>query len=161
MEGLGIDIKILAGQIITFLVLLAILKKYAYKPFLSIMEQRQKKIADGVKKSEEAEISLQKIRALGEEIKEKGEKKAKEVVVAAETKAQEKARAILAQAEAEKTKVIENAKAAMVKEAELAREKQQKESLDLALFVSEKFLKEKITKEQDRKILERIAAEME
>jgi len=57
--------------------------------------------------------------------------------------------------------VIENAKAAMVKEAELAREKQQKESLDLALFVSEKFLKEKITKEQDRKILERIAAEME
>jgi len=102
MEGLGIDIKILAGQIITFLVLLAILKKYAYKPFLSIMEQRQKKIADGVKKSEEAEISLQKIRALGEEIKEKGEKKAKEVVVAAETKAQEKARAILAQAEAEK-----------------------------------------------------------
>jgi len=45
--------------------------------------------------------------------------------------------------------VIENAKAAMVKEAELAREKQQKESLDLALFVSEKFLKEKITKEQE------------
>jgi len=44
MEGLGIDIKILIGQIITFLVLLAILKKYAYQPFLSIMEERQKKL---------------------------------------------------------------------------------------------------------------------
>ncbi len=161
MEGLGIDIKILAGQIITFLVLLAILKKFAYKPFLSIMEQRQKKIEEGVKKSEEAETSLQKIRALGEEIKEKGEKKAKEVVLAAEVKAQEKTKTILAQAEIEKQKVIESAKAAMAKEQENARQNRQKETLDIAMSVSEKFLKEKITKEQDRKMLEKLAAELE
>jgi F-type H+-transporting ATPase subunit b len=161
MEGLGIDIKILLGQIITFIVLLAILKKYAYKPFLSIMEQRAKKIEEGVKKSEEAEVSLQKIRALGEEIREKGEKKAKEIVVAAETKAQEKAKAIQATAEVEKTKVIEGAKAAMAKEQEAARDRQQKEALDLAMLVSEKFLKEKITKEQDKKMLESLAAELE
>lgn len=161
MEGLGIDLKILIGQIITFLVLLAILKKFAYKPFLSIMDQRQKKIEEGVKKSEEAETSLQKIRALGEEIKEKGEKKAKEVIAAAEVKAQGKAKTILAQAETEKQKVIENAKTAMAKEQENARQNRQKETLDIAMLVSEKFLKEKITKEQDRKMLEKLAAELE
>jgi len=161
MEGLGIDIKILVGQIVTFIVLLAILKKFAYKPFLSILEQRSKKIEEGVKKSEEAVTSLQKIRVLGEEIKEKGEKRAKEMILAAEIKAQDKAKVIAAQAEEEKRKVIENAKVAMAKEQEMARERQQKEALDIALLVSEKFLKEKITKEQDKKLLEKLAAELD
>lgn len=77
MNGLGIDPRILLGDIITFIVLLVILKKYAYKPFLSVLEQRRKKIEEGVKKSEEAEKSLQKIRSLAEEVKDAGEKKPK------------------------------------------------------------------------------------
>jgi len=157
MEGLGIDFKILAGDIITFVVLVLILKRYAYKPFLAVLDQRRQKIEEGVAKSEEAEKSLVKIRGLSEEIKTAGEKKAKEIVSAAEIKAQERAKTIAAEAEAEKSRVIENAKAAMAKEQEQARARQQKEALDLALVVSEKFLSEKITKDQDKKILERLA----
>ena len=102
MNGLGIDPRILLGDIITFIVLLVILKKYAYKPFLSVLEQRRKKIEEGVKKSEEAEKSLQKIRSLAEEVKDAGEKKAKELILAAEAKAQERAKAIAAAAEEDK-----------------------------------------------------------
>jgi len=160
MEGLGIDFKILAGQVITFLVLLAILKKFAYKPFLSTLEQRTKKIEEGVKKSDEAEKSLQKIRALAEEVKDAGERKSKETIQAAEKKAQEKAKAILAAAEEEKAKVIANAKAVMEKEQIQARERQQQESLDLAMQVSERFLTEKITKDQDKKMIEKLVSEL-
>jgi ATP synthase B/B'' CF(0). len=102
MEGLGIDPKILIGDIATFVVLAVILKKYAYKPFLAVLEARRKKIEEGVAKSEEAEKSLAKIRGLSEEVKAAGEKKAKEMILAAEAKAQEKAKAILAAAEEEK-----------------------------------------------------------
>jgi len=160
MEGLGIDFKILAGQVITFLVLLAILKKFAYKPFLTTMEARTKKIEEGVKKSDEAEKSLQKIRTLAEEVKDAGERKSKEMIQAAEKKAAEKAKAIMAAAEEEKAKVITNAKAAMEKEQTQARERQQKEALDLAMRVSERFLSEKITKDQDKKMIEKLVSEL-
>ncbi len=158
MEGLGIDPKILIGDIATFVVLAVILKKYAYKPFLAVLEARRKKIEEGVAKSEEAEKSLAKIRGLSEEVKAAGEKKAKEMILAAEAKAQEKAKAILAAAEEEKKNVIANAKIVMEKERTRAEENRQKEAMDLAFAVSEKFLAEKITKEQDKKIIERLAA---
>ncbi|MFZ3074235.1 MAG: F0F1 ATP synthase subunit B [Minisyncoccales bacterium] len=158
MEGLGIDPKILIGDIVTFIVLAVILKKYAYKPFLAVLEARRKKIEEGVVKSEEAEKSLAKIRDLSEEVKAAGEKKAKEMILATEAKAQEKAKAILAAAEEEKKNVIANAKIVMEKERARAEENRQKEAMDLAFAVSEKFLAEKITKEQDKKIIERLAA---
>jgi F-type H+-transporting ATPase subunit b len=160
MSGLGIDPKILIGDIATFIVLLVILKKFAYKPFLTTLEQRRKKIEEGVTKSEEAEKSLAKIRTLAEEVKEAGERKSKEMILAAEAKAQERAKSIAAAAEAEKIKIIENAKLAMAKEQAQAKEQQEKITFDLAMAVSEKFLSEKITKEQDKKIIERLAAEM-
>lgn len=160
MEGLGIDPKILAGQVITFLVLLAILKKFAYKPFLKTLEDRTKRIEEGVKKSEEAENSLQKIRALAEEVKEAGERKSREMIQNAEKRAQEKTNVMIAAAEEEKAKIVANAKAAMEKEQIQARERQQQEALDLAMRVSEKFLSEKITKEQDKKMIEKMVAEL-
>ena len=160
MEGLGIDPKILIGDIVTFIALLVILKKYAYGPFLATLEKRRKKIEEGVKKSEDAEKSLVKIRGLAEEVKEAGERKSKELILAAEVKAQERAKLIAAAAEAEKIKVIENAKIAMAKEQVQAKERHEKEAFDLAMAVSEKFLSEKITKEQDKKLIERFAEEM-
>jgi len=158
MEGLGIDLRILVGQVITFLVLMYLLKRFAYKPFLSVLEKRSKNIEEGVKKTEEAETSLKKIRTLAEEMSLSQEKRSKEIVAAAEIKAQEKGKAVLALAEKEKTLIIENAKKAMEKERERMQEAQQKLTVDLAFEVAKKALKETMTKEQDKKIIEKLAA---
>jgi len=159
-SGLGIDPKILIGNIATFAVLVIVLKKYAYKPFLAVLEKRRKEIEAGVAKSQEAEKSLAKIREMSEEIKSVGEKKAKEAIAAAQGKAKEKAAQILAAGEEEKQKIIQSARAAMEKELADSRERRQKEAVDLAMAVSEKFLTEKITKEQDKKLIEKMAAEL-
>ncbi len=161
MEGLGIDFKILIGNIATFVILVVVLKKYAYKPFLAVLEKRRKEIESGVAKAKEAEDSLAKIRVLGEEVKSAGEKKAKELVAAAEGKARDKAAAILTAAEEEKTKTIENARVAMEKERQRAEDRRQGEAMSLALAVSEKFLAQKITKDQDKKLIEKLAANLQ
>ncbi len=160
MEGLGIDFKILAGNIITFIVLLIILKKYAYGKFMAVLEQRRQKIEEGVAKSDEAEKSLVKIRGLAEEIRIAGEKCAKETIAASEAKARERAKAIAAAAEAEKQKIIENARIAMEREKEAAAAARQNQAMDAAFMISEKFLGQKLTKEQDKKLIEKLAAEL-
>lgn len=82
---LGIDWKLLIAQAVNFLILLWVLRRYAYKPILSALETRTKKIEQGLK---DAEASRARLDAAREE-----EKKLLSV-------AREEARAILAQAEA-------------------------------------------------------------
>ena len=160
MNGLGIDLRILVGQILTFLVLMYLLKRFAYKPFLSVLEKRSKKIEEGVKKTEEAETSLKKIRNLAREFNVAQEKRSKEVVAAAEVKAQERTKAIMALAEKEKAKIIENAKIAMEKEHERMHDIHTKESVELAFEIAKKALKETMTKDQDKKIIEKLVSDV-
>lgn len=160
MEGLGINWNLLVAEIVNFFILLLLLKKFLYKPLLSMLEERRIKIEEGIKKSEEAEISLQKIRALGEEIKEKGEQKAKDVMAIAEKRSQEKAKTILAGADEEKTRIIAAAKVAAEQEKAAAREQQGKEAINLAFILAEKVLKEEMNKEKDKKFIEKLAKEL-
>ena len=95
-----------------------------------------------------------------EEVKSAGEKRAKELIAEAQTKAQSRAAAILADAEEEKKKIVENARAAAEKERSREQERLSREALDLAMAVSEKFLAQKLTKDQDRKLIEKLAAEL-
>jgi len=158
MEGLGIDWKILLGQVINFLVLLWLLKRFVYKPFLNVLQKRQSQIEQGIKKSREAEESLARIRALTQEVKAASEKKAKELILEAEKKAQEKTKAVMTAAEEEKKRLVESTRAAMEKELVASRDQRQKETVDLALAVSGKFLGQKMDKEQDKKIIEKLVS---
>jgi F-type H+-transporting ATPase subunit b len=160
MEGLGINWNLLVAEIVNFFILLLLLKKFLYKPLLGMLEERRIKIEEGIKKSEEAETSLQKIRALGEEIKEKGEQKARDVMAIAEKRSQEKAKTILAGADEEKARIIAAAKVAAEQEKAAAREQQGKEAVNLAFILAEKILKEEMNKEKDKKIIEKLAKEL-
>lgn len=160
MEGLGINWKILIGQIINFVILLFLLKKFAYKPFFNTLQKRREKIEDGMKKAEEAKTSLSKIRALGEEIKSAGEKKAKEIVMAAKETAEKRRQEILSEAEKEKEKIITAAKETAKKEIKDQKQKQREEALDLSFLLAEKFLKEKFDREKDKKFMEEILSDI-
>ena len=52
MEGLGIDFKLLIIQVVNFLILLLILKKWIYKPFLKFLDDRAAKIHESLKASQ-------------------------------------------------------------------------------------------------------------
>ncbi len=160
MEGLGIDWKILIGQIINFVILLWLLKKFAYKPFLSILEKRKTQIEEGIKKSEEAEKSLEKIRNLSQEIKEKGEKEARDLIIAAELKAKTRAEEIMVKAQTEKEKVIEATKIMIERETKEGAKKREKEAVETAFLLAEKFLDEKLDEERDKKIIEEAIANL-
>lgn len=61
-EGLisrfGIDYKIILAQIFNFVIVAALLYKFAFKPILATLDDRQKKIEDGLQFSEEMKSKL-------------------------------------------------------------------------------------------------------
>jgi len=150
MEQLGIDWKILIGQIINFAILLYLLKRFAYKPFFEILEKRKKTIEEGVKKSDQAQDLLQKTRDLSEKIRENAKDDAKKSIKEAEAEARALAQKILNFADKEKEMIIETAKKTGQKEIAEEKEKRQREAVEMAFLLAEKIIKENIDRQKDQ-----------
>ncbi len=97
-DKFGVELPFLIAQIVNFVVVAFVLYKFAFKPVLETIDERQKKISDGLKFSEEAEVKL------AESEKEK---------TATIQKAQQESQAIMAEAR-------ENAKAYLDKQTQEA-----------------------------------------
>lgn len=57
-NNFGLDIRFLVAQIINFIIVAVLLYKFAFKPILATINQRQKEISDGLQFSEEAKAKL-------------------------------------------------------------------------------------------------------
>ncbi len=62
----GVQPVLLAAQVVNFLILLFILKKFLYKPILKVLETRKDRIAQSLKQAEEIEKRLREIGELQE-----------------------------------------------------------------------------------------------
>ncbi len=57
-DRFGLDIRFLVAQIVNFCIVAILLYKFAYKPVLATIEERQKKISDGLQYAEEMKAKL-------------------------------------------------------------------------------------------------------
>jgi F-type H+-transporting ATPase subunit b len=64
---LGIDWKLFLSQAVNFFILLGVLTFFVYKPLLKVIEERNKKIKEGLEKAEEANIRLKEVDNIGKE----------------------------------------------------------------------------------------------
>ena len=58
MSQLGIDWHLLLSQGVNFLLLFVVLRMFVYKPLLKTMHERQRRIAEGITKADEADRRL-------------------------------------------------------------------------------------------------------
>src|SRR3989338_6525968 len=66
LTKLGIDYRLLIAQLINFVILLAVLYRFLYKPVLKLLHERSTKIEDGLKNAEAVEATLKDAAALFE-----------------------------------------------------------------------------------------------
>lgn len=126
--AIGIDPRSLILQIINFAILLLLLKKFAYKPILDILDKRYKKVEESLKNAKDIEhlkTSLEKeketilkdahLKAQG--ILEQSKKQAGEMLTAAEQKAAERDEQLLAAANARIANETEQVRHSLISEA--------------------------------------------
>ncbi|MGB9608774.1 MAG: hypothetical protein ACPL3E_00145 [Minisyncoccia bacterium] len=110
IHQLGIDWKLLLSQAVNFGLVLIILKIFVYQPLLNLLNERRKKIEEGILKAEEADKRLSQVENLKlEKIKEaekevltliqEGKEKAIQIEAEILEKAKQKQEEILKQAE--------------------------------------------------------------
>lgn len=94
LKNFGFDPYLLGAQIVNFLIILYLLKRFLYKPLLSMLKKRSDAITEGVKQSEEARISLEKTLEQEKKIILNAKDEAKKIVEDARSQAIEAAREI-------------------------------------------------------------------
>jgi F-type H+-transporting ATPase subunit b len=159
VEGLGINITTLITQVISFIILLVLLRLFAYKPLMRMMDERSKRIkesllqADSLKaESARGEEELKKqLEAAGRE----GQDRIARAVKAGEDvkqKAQEDAKQ-------EAEKLLTRARAEIRQERDDAIGEVRKEFADLTVLAAGKVIEKSLDKKDHRELIEKVLKE--
>ncbi len=157
--AIGIDLRSLIFQIINFAILLLLLKKFAYKPILDVLENRHKKVEESLKNAKEIEhlksslenekdTILKNAHSKAQGILEQSKKQAIEVLATAEQKAIERDKQLLVAAHARINNESEQVRKSLLGE--------------VASFISkttEKVLNQKLDSSTDHTIIKEAIAE--
>ncbi len=80
IKNFGLDPVLLLAQIVNFLIILYILRRFLYRPILSILEKRKTLIKEGLEKTEEARIRLEKVMEEEKNILKNAQTQAKKLI---------------------------------------------------------------------------------
>ena len=144
----------IVAQIVSFLILLFVMRLFVWKRFLNILDSRKERISAELRSISEAQAEAARLKAECEQALSNIEENAHASIQKAVSEGRMMASAIKNDAEREAERIISGAKNAIKEEVAQARDGLRKEIVDLAIGAAEKVIEEKLTEEQDRKIVE-------
>ncbi|HEB67502.1 MAG TPA: F0F1 ATP synthase subunit B [Gammaproteobacteria bacterium] len=150
----------LIGQTITFIVFVWFCMKYVWPPIMNALEERKKKIADGLAAAErgEHEMELARKRAL-EELHE-AKQQAQEIINLAHKRAGEIVDEAKEQARAESERILAAANAEIEQEANRAREHLRQEVASLAVAGASRLIQKEIDAKANEALLKDLVAQL-
>ncbi len=150
----------LIGQSITFVVFVWFCMKYVWPPIMNALEERKKKIADGLAAAErgEHEMELARKRAL-EELHD-AKQQAQEIINLAHKRAGEIVDEAKEQARAESERILAAANAEIEQEANRAREHLRQEVASLAVAGASRLIKKEIDAKANEALLKDLVAQL-
>jgi len=156
LNNLGINGKLLLAQIINFVVLLAVLYKFAYGPVLKMLDERTKKIEKGLKDAEASHKKLAEISEKEAAVLVEARKNAQEIIKKSEESAVKNAEGIVASAKEQTTKMLEVAQKQIEQEKEKILAEAKSEIANLVVMATEKIINEKMDSAKDKELIEGI-----
>lgn len=88
LQKIGFDWQVALANLFNFLLILFLLKKFAFKPVGRLIQDRQDKINEGLQKAKEAEIRLKEVDIIAKNNLKKADEESIELVKSAKLRAQ-------------------------------------------------------------------------
>ena len=156
LDALGLNLKEIIFAMVNFLILVFVLGKFIYKPFLGMLENRKQMIqekfdrADAVNKRADARMAKYNRQIAG------AEEESREIIRDAKQKAEAQAQAIIYEAKAEAAEIIAKAERTIEMEQAKAIEGLHNEIAELALLAAEQIVGDKIEDAGQEAIVDRV-----
>jgi len=144
----------LAIQIISFLVLLGLLTKYFYRPFMNYLDKRAKDIKDVIEETQKnREVAQQELQKAKDEL-QKTRHQVLEMKNAVVKEADEHRRLAIEQAKQEAVSLLERAKVEIKQELASAKGNLKSDISSLSIEIAKKILEREVKEKDHKKLIE-------
>jgi F-type H+-transporting ATPase subunit b len=155
LKNFGVDPFLLGAQILNFLIIFYLLKRFLYKPVLGMLKKREDKIKEGIKQAEEARITLEKTLEQEKKIFAKAHEEAKALVLDAKTQATEASKDIEENTKKQVEKILLDSKTQIEQDTKRMEQELSEKISVLAKDMLEKSLKGVFGEKEQKQILEK------
>lgn len=146
--------------VVTFIVLLIVLKKVAWKPILAALDQREAAIKESLEKAEKAKEEAQKVLDENKSNIAKAEEESKKIIDQSRTYAEKLKDQIIRESKEQAKKIVEDASQEIDRKKEAAFNDLKNQVAEIAIIAAEKILKETLNKESNKKIVDKYISEI-
>lgn len=160
LNQFGFEPVLFLAQVVNFLILAFIFKRFLYKPILKVLKERQRKIEKGLADAEEARVQLATAEEKKDAIIKAASKEAEEILESTKKGAEELKDQILTQAKTDAEKIMKAAKTNADQQMADMEKRAKKASLDNSMAILDNILATMFTKEEKSKILTRSVKSM-
>ena len=150
----------LLGQTLAFVIFVAICWKYVWPPIIAIMEEREKRIADGLEAAKKADDSFEEAQLAFEQEINKAKAGAVEILEKANSRASQIVNDATEKAEAEAEKILTSASKTIENDVNKAKEELRQKMSELIIDTSEKILGDEISPDKHQELLKKAASEL-
>ena len=154
MSLVQLDPGLFIWTILTFLVLLTVLAKFAWRPLLKMLKDRENFIKSSLEDAEKAQAELARLNAEGEEIINKARSEAQTILAEGKSAASKLKDETLNAAKDQAKSILSDAEKQIRIEKDKAIEEIKSEVVDLSLFVATKLIKKNISREDNQALID-------
>ena len=150
----------LIGQMITFTLLVWFTMKYIWPPLIEALEERRKKIAEGLAAAEKGQEEMDLAEKNALTVLKQAKEQSSEIVSLAQKRANDVVEQSKHNAKKEGERLIEAAKAQIEQQLQQAKEGLRQEVSTLALQAAEQILKKEINKTEHKALIAKVARQL-
>ena len=147
--------------IATFLVLLWLLSKFAWKPLLAALERRQESIRKSLEDAQQAKQELERLNGESKKILAEARVQADAILSQTRSDAGRLRDELKQKAQAEAAVIVKNAERQIEMETARALQQIRNEAVDLSVTIASKLLERNVTKEDNERLIEQTFKEIE
>jgi F-type H+-transporting ATPase subunit b len=147
--------------IATFLVLVALLAKFAWRPLLEALESRQESIRKSLDDARQARVELERLHAESAKILAQARTEAEAIMSRTRSDADRFRDELKAKARAEAATLLKSAEHQITLETSRAIQQIRHEAVDLSVAIASKVLQRNVTKEDNERLIEETFRELE
>ena len=140
--------------IVVFVVLLALLRKFAWGPLLAALEERQASIRKSLDDAKQARTELQQVQLESEALLRKARKEAGVIISDTRSAAVTVRNELLRKAQVEAQSIIKNAERQIQLERDQAVSKLRQEAVELSLMIASKLIGRNLTREDNHALID-------
>jgi F-type H+-transporting ATPase subunit b len=147
--------------ILTFLVLVALLAKFAWRPLLQALDARQQTIARSLEEAQRARQELERIPRESAQMMAQARTEAEAVIGRSRADAEVLREELKQKARAEAASIVKNAERQIQLETARAIQQIRTEAVDLSVAIASKILRRQVTKEDNQALIEETLKQVE